>query len=108
MKLPTPSILVMLGALAAAPAFASPELAAAKGCMACHGLDKKVLGPALKDVAAKYRSQPDAPAYLVERVQKGSVANKLVWGGPAGMPPLGGQVSEADTKVLVAWILGLK
>lgn len=102
------SLLFIVGSLAALPALASPELAASKGCMACHSLDKKVLGPALKDVAAKYKSQPDATAYLVERVQKGSVANKLVWGGPAGMPPLAGQVSEADTKVLVAWILGLK
>ena len=54
-----------------APAWANPELAQKKNCMACHALAQKVIGPAYKDVAAKYAGQPDAVAKLVPKVLKG-------------------------------------
>ena len=93
---------LLLG-LAAVPAYASLELAQKNACTACHAVDKKLVGPAYKDVAAKYRGQKDAQAKLEEKVKKGGVG---VW-GQVPMPP-NTQVSDADVKALVTWILGLK
>jgi cytochrome c len=90
-------------ALAAAPAFASADLAKAKNCMACHAVDKKLVGPSYKDVAAKYAGQKDAPAKLVQKVLKGGSGAF----GPVPMPA-NPQVSEAEAKQLVQWILTLK
>ena len=87
----------------AAPAMADEALAKSKNCMACHAVDKKLVGPSYKDVAKKYAGQKDAEATLVEHVMKGS---KGVW-GPVPMPA-NAQVNEADAKKLVAWILSLK
>ena len=87
---------------AAAPAMADEALAKAKNCMACHSVDKKLVGPAYKDVAKKYAGQKDAEATLVTHVMKGS---KDVW-GPVPMPP--NNVTEAEAKKLVAWVLSLK
>ncbi len=98
-----PSLLVVLAGLAAAPAFAQLELAQKKNCMACHAVDKKVLGPAYKDVAAKYAGQKDAVDKLASKVMKGGSG---VWGN---IPmPANPQVSEAEAKQLVQWILSLK
>ncbi|ENO89370.1 c-type cytochrome [Thauera linaloolentis] len=91
------------GLLSSAPAFASADLAKAKNCMACHSVEKKLVGPSYKDVAAKYAGQGDAAAKLVTKVQKGGVGN---W-GQIPMPP-NPQVNEADAKALVEWILGQK
>ena len=94
----------MLGlALAATPALASLELAQKNSCTACHAVDKKLVGPAYKEVANKYRGDDKAPARLEEKVKKGSVGT---W-GQVPMPP-NAQVSDADVKALVKWILGLK
>ena len=71
--------------------------------MACHAVAQKVIGPAYKDVAAKYAGQPDAVAKLVPKVMKGGSG---VWG--AVPMPANPQVSEAEAKQLVAWILTLK
>ena len=87
----------------AAPALADEALAKSKNCMACHAVDKKLVGPAYKDVAKKYAGQKDAEATLITHVMKGS---KGVW-GPVPMPA-NAQVNEADAKKLVAWILSLK
>ena len=87
---------------AAAPAMADEAMAKAKNCMSCHAVDKKVVGPAYKEVAKKYAGK-GADATLVEHVMKGS---KGVW-GPVPMPA-NAQVNEADAKKLVAWILSLK
>ena len=73
------------------------------GCSACHAVDKKVIGPAYQDVAAKYQGDKDAATKLADKVKKGGVG---VW-GPLAMPP-NAQVSDADIKELVAWILTLK
>jgi cytochrome c len=97
------SLLFAASALVAAPAFANPELAQKKNCMACHAVDKKVLGPAYKDVAAKYAGQKDAVEKLSQKVIKGGAG---VW-GPVPMPA-NAQVSEAEAKQLVQWILTLK
>lgn len=87
---------------AAAPAMASLELAQKGGCTACHTVDKKLVGPAYKDVAAKYKGQADAAAKLAEKVRKGGSG---LW-GPIPMPPNGVEkINDADLKAVVAWIL---
>ena len=73
------------------------------GCAACHATDKKVIGPAYQDVAAKYKGDKDAAAKLADKVKKGGVG---VW-GQIPMPP-NTQVSDGDIKDLVSWILTLK
>jgi cytochrome c len=93
----------LLFAVGAAPVLASPELAAKKNCMACHATDKKIIGPAYKDVAAKYRGQANAPAALAQKVVKGSVG---AWG--AVPMPANPQVSDAEARQLVQWILATK
>jgi cytochrome c len=90
-------------ALAAAPAFANEELAKKDACTACHAVDKKVVGPAFKEVAAKYRNDKGAEARLVDKVKKGGVG---VW-GQVPMPP-NTQVPDEDVKKLVKWVLSLK
>ena len=78
-------------------------LAQKSGCLACHTVDKKVLGPAYKDVAAKYKGDKTAEAKLVAKVKAGGSG---VW-GPMPMPPMGAQVKEADITKIVQWILSL-
>jgi cytochrome c len=73
------------------------------GCSACHAIDKKIVGPAYDEVAAKYKGDKDAAAKLADKVKKGGSG---VW-GPIPMPP-NAQVSDADIKTLVDWILTLK
>jgi cytochrome c len=98
-----PALLVVLAGTAAVPAFAQLELAQKKNCMACHAVDKKVLGPAYKDVAAKYAGQKDAVDKLAAKVMKGGSG---VWGN---IPmPANPQVTDAEAKQLVQWILTLK
>jgi len=90
-------------AAVAAPAFASPDLAQKKNCMACHQVDKKVVGPSYKDVAAKYAGQKDAADKLAQKIVKGGSG---VWG--AVPMPANPQVSEAEAKQLAAWIMSAK
>ena len=92
-----------LGAVAATPALANQQLAQQKNCMACHAVDKKLVGPAYKDVAAKYAGQKDAVDKLAQKVIKGGSG---VW-GPVPMPA-NAQVTEAEAKTLVQWILTQK
>ena len=95
----------LVAALAAAPALAqdAQALANKSGCLACHAVDKKIVGPSYKDVAAKYKGDPTAVAKLTEKVKKGGSG---VW-GPVPMPP-NAQVSDADIKKMVELILALK
>lgn len=86
-------------ALAADPA----ELAKAKGCLNCHAVATKVVGPAYVDVAKKYAGQKDAENQLVQKVLKGTSGT---W-GPVPMPPNAG-VSDADAHTLVKWVLSQK
>lgn len=76
-------------------------LAQKSGCMMCHAVDKKVMGPAYKDVAAKYKGQADAEAKLIAKVAKGGSG---VWGS-IPMPANSPKVSDADIKTLVQWVL---
>jgi cytochrome c len=87
-------------------ALASADLAQKKACMACHAVDKKVVGPSYQDVAAKYKGQKGAEAMLVQKILKGSDPKKLNWGT---MPmPANSQVNEAEAKQLVTWVLSQK
>jgi cytochrome c len=96
-------LLLMVGAGASSSAFAQADLAKAKNCMACHAIGSKLVGPAYKDVAAKYAGQKDAEAKLVAKVMKGGSG---VW-GPVPMPA-NPQVSEAEAHTLVKWVLAQK
>ncbi len=87
----------------AAPAFADQALATAKNCMACHATDKKLVGPAYKEVAAKYTGQKDAVDKLAAKIMKGGSG---VY-GPVPMPA-NTQVNEAEAKKLAAWVLATK
>ena len=97
--------LLVLATLAAlsAPALADQALANAKQCMSCHAIDKKLVGPAYKDVAAKYAGQPGAVDKLANKILKGGSG---VW-GPVPMPA-NAQVNEAEARKLAAWVLTLK
>jgi len=86
-----------------APAFADQALATAKNCMACHAVDKKLVGPAFKDVAAKYKGDKSAADKLAAKVIKGGSG---AW-GPVPMPA-NPQVNDAEAHKLVAWILAQK
>lgn len=101
--------LLAIGAAAAsfqAPAFADQALAQAKNCMACHAVDKKMVGPAYKDVAAKYAGNKDAAAMLAEKIQKGSTPGKGNWG--AVPMPANPQVNAAEAAKLASWVLAVK
>ncbi|MCF8206958.1 MAG: c-type cytochrome [Methylotenera sp.] len=98
------SVVILSLALVAAPAaFASQELAQKKNCMACHAVDKKLVGPAYKDVAAKYAKDKDAYKKLAEKIIKGGSG---VW-GPVPMPA-NTQVSPAEAETLAKWVLTVK
>ena len=85
------------------PALADAELARAKNCMACHAVDKKLIGPSYKDVAAKYANDRNAVAKLAKKVRDGGVG---VWGQ---IPmPANPQVSAEEATKLVNWVLGQK
>ena len=92
-----------LAALAVHPAQASDQLAKKHNCLACHTVDKKMVGPSYKDVAAKYRSDAGAAAKLADKVKKGSQG---VW-GQVPMPP-NPTVPDAELQALVKWVLSQK
>ena len=92
-----------LALAAALPAQASEALAKKHNCLACHTVDKKLVGPSYKEVAAKYRADKGADAKLFDKVKKGGTG---VW-GQVPMPP-NGTVPDADIKTLVKWIMSQK
>ena len=87
-------------ALTANMATADIDLAKKKGCLTCHQVDKKVVGPAYKDVAKKYKGDGGAEAHLLGVIKKGG---KGVW-GKVPMPAQA-QVSDSEAKTLVQWVL---
>jgi cytochrome c len=93
---------LMVG-VATTPAQANEELAKKYACFSCHSVDKKLVGPSYKEVAAKYRNDKTAEAKLVEKVKKGGAG---VW-GQTPMPP-NASVPDADVRALVKWVLSLK
>ena len=94
---------VALGALMSNTAFANEQLAKEKNCLACHAVDSKLVGPAYKEVAAKYKGDKSAEAKLATKIQKGGSG---AWGQ---IPmPANPQVSDAEAKTLAKWVLSLK
>lgn len=77
------------------------ELAKKNGCMACHSMDKKVMGPAFKEVAKKYKGNGEALGLLTKKIKEGGSG---VW-GPIPMPAHSATVNEADIKTLASWVL---
>lgn len=99
---------ILIGALLVAGTFstaaiANADLAKAKNCMACHAMDNKVVGPGFKEIGVKYAGQKDAEDKLVQKVLKGGAG---AW-GPVPMPA-NPQVSDAEARTLVKWILSQK
>jgi len=79
---------------------AGKALAQKSGCLACHSVEKKIVGPAYKDIAAKYKGDKKAEAMLIAKVEKGGSGT---W-GPVPMPA-NPKVAPADVKTLVEWVL---
>lgn len=96
------AIVVALGVGQAVAADSGLSLAQKNACMSCHSVDKKIVGPAYKDVAAKYKGDKGAEAKLIEKVKRGSAG---VW-GQVPMPP-NPQAKDADLKIIVHWVLSL-
>jgi cytochrome c len=99
------SLLVCLiaGAMVSNVALANADLAKSKNCLACHAMANKVVGPSYKDIAAKYAGQKDAEDKLVQKVIKGGSG---VWG--AVPMPANPQVTEAEARTIVKWVLSQK
>lgn len=91
---------IVAGAWSAAPVWANQALAQKNACMACHAVDKKLVGPAYQDVAKKYAGQADAQAQLAKSIKAGGSGK---WGA-VPMPPQAA-LSDADANTLAAWIL---
>lgn len=101
--------LMATAVLASAPALASLELAKKSNCLACHTVDKNLVGPAYQSVAKKYAGDKGAEARLFDRVKKGTAATggqvwKEINKGAVPMPP-NVLVKDEDIKTLVKWIL---
>lgn len=101
-KIVLTAALTAIAALAAAPAMADEALAKSKGCMACHAVDKKVVGPGYKEVAKKYAGDAKAPAMLAAKIIKGGAGT---W-GPIPMPA--NKVTPDEASTLVKWVLSQK
>jgi cytochrome c len=93
-------IVVGAAVLISAPAFASKELAQKNACLACHAVDKKLVGPAYQEIAKKYAGQKDAEAMLIKSIKAGGSGK---W-GPIPMPAQAA-LSDADAKSLATWVL---
>lgn len=91
----------------ASPNAESMTLARKSGCLACHAIDKKVVGPAWQDVARRYANNADARAQLIEKVSKGGKGNWTEVIGTAAMPPYYPRVSKENIEKLVDFVLSL-
>lgn len=104
MKLTTKAVFLAIGmAAVSGGAMADLELAKKSGCLACHSVEKKIVGPAWQDVGKKYKGVDGAKAQLIAKVKTGG---KDVWGA-APMPPYSPRVSDANIEKLVDFILTL-
>ncbi len=92
-----------IAALGSNAALASEQLAKDNNCLACHAVDTKLVGPAFKEVAAKYKGDKSAEAKLATKIQKGGSG---VWG--AIPMPANPQVDDNEAKSLAKWVLSLK
>jgi cytochrome c len=94
---------ILISALLAVPAIAAEDgakVAAKYNCLACHSVEKKIVGPAYKDVAAKYKGQKDAETMLMGEVRKGLPGGK--WGQ---IPMPAQQIDDKDLRVIIRWVL---
>ncbi|WP_174875074.1 c-type cytochrome [Vogesella oryzae] len=94
---------LLLSGLAAAEPTIGEALAKKSGCLACHSVQRKIIGPAYKDVAERYDGEKGALDMLVRKVKDGGSGT---W-GPAGMPPHP-QLKDDDIRTIVSWVLQLK
>jgi len=93
-----------LGTLTA-PAQAAEAIAKKARCVACHAVDRKMVGPAYRDVAAKYRGDAEAPVRLAAKVRSGGAG---VWGQVPMMPHPADRISDADLAAVLDWVLALE
>ena len=100
----TAAVALMMGAQAA---YANLDLAKKSGCLACHSVDHKVVGPAWKDVAAKYKGDASAREALIKKVHTGGKGNWTAVTGGVPMPPYSPRVSDENIETLVDFVLGL-
>ena len=92
-----------LAAAATKPDPATEAMMKKSDCFTCHSVAKKIVGPAYKDVAKKYKSDPKALAMLVDKVKKGGSGH---WGQvPMAAHP---NLKDADVKAMVTWVLAQK
>ena len=96
-------LFLLASAFLASSSWADMALANSKNCMSCHHSDRKVVGPAMKEIAKRYANEPLALATLTTKIQKGGAG---VWG--VGPMPANPQVSEAEAQKLAAWVLSLR
>lgn len=92
--------LALIAAVAGGPAASNQQLAQKQSCLACHTVDKKLVGPAYQEIAKKYAGQADAAVKLADSIRKGGSGK---W-GPIPMPAQP-NLSEADAKTLAEWVL---
>ncbi|MFC5300847.1 c-type cytochrome [Azospira restricta] len=97
--------LLLAAAVVALPAQASEAIAKKARCIACHAVDKKMVGPAYREVAAKYRGDASAPARLADKVRQGGGG---VWGQVPMMPHPADKIGDEDLKAVIAWVLALE
>jgi cytochrome c len=93
---------LLAGLSAPAPALASNQLHTKSGCVACHMVDRKLVGPSYKEIAVKYKGRADAIPFLSQRVRKGGPGN---WGTVPMAPNDVSKLNDAELKALLAWIL---
>ena len=96
------TLAVAAGLTMAGAANAQEDLAKSGGCLTCHAVDAKKMGPSFKDIAAKYKGQADAPAKLFDKVRKGGSG---VWGPVPMAPNPASAISDADLKAAIELIL---
>lgn len=100
-----PALLLAIGLIGSSAAQASEAIIKKARCVACHAVDKKLVGPAYKDVAAKYRADAGAPGHLFDKVRHGGSG---VWGEIPMIPHPADKISDDDLKAAIAWILALQ
>jgi cytochrome c len=86
------------------PAFANEQLMEKSGCISCHRVDQKLIGPAFKDVAARYKKHPEVIDTLLQKVREGGEG---VWGDVPMAPNLEEKVSDENLRIILEWILSL-
>ena len=96
---------LLVGIVVASTATASEAIVKKARCVACHAVDKKLVGPAYKDVAARYRGDAGAPARLAAKVRAGGSGN---WGDIPMLPHPSDKISDADLAAAIDWILALQ